>query len=403
MLGTIYVGLAGMNAYSKGLDVISNNVANLNTTGFKAGMASFAEVVYRNSGGATQGSPGTGSHGAGVTVTSDSQNFRQGDPHETGNALDAAVQGSGFFVLERDGQRYYTRAGEFEINKDGDLVERNSGALVMVTTDGGAVGKLNIDGFRVFQPKATTEAKLQGNLARSGEATVNASLTLNDATGTAQTVKVRFVRDGTDPLLWTVNVLDSKDVVLATGSMRFDAAGTPAADNAPISVTLTPEGGTPFTFTLNTGAAGTFSGVYSLISNTTSNLSMLKQDGLTLGTINQNGATFDERGNLELTYSNGEKKKIGRLVLARFDSGGELDSIGNGMYVTKPGHTALLSAGLESGVGRVMGGNLELSNVELTEQFTNLIIIQRGYQASSQMTSVANEMMQQLMSMQDHK
>jgi flagellar hook protein FlgE len=402
MLGTIYVGLAGMNAYAKGLDVISNNVANLNTVGFKAGQASFAEVVYRNGDGAVQGSPGSGTRGAGVHVGEESQNFRQGDTQETGNSLDAAVQGTGFFVLERDGQRFYTRAGQF-VFKDGILVEKNSGAQVMVSSDAQAIGSLSIDAFHVFPPKATAEAKLQGNLARTGEATFTAPLTVNDTTGGTQTLKVRFVRDGNNPLVWAVNVLDSKDVTLATGSLKFNSDGTPAADNEAIAVTVTPTDLSPFTFTLNLGAAGTYAGVYSLISNPTSGVSLLKQDGQVLGTLSADGATFDERGNLELTYSNGEKKKIGRLVLARFDGSGDLDAIGGGMYVTKAGRTALLSAGMESGVGRVAGGKLEMSNVELTEQFTNLIIIQRGYQASSQMTSVANEMLQQLLSMQDRR
>src|SRR3954469_24762546 len=99
MLGTIYVGMAGMNAYSKDLDVISNNVANLNTTGFKAGVASFAEVVYRNGAGAMRGSSGTSVNGAGVHVNAEQQNFRQGEMRQTNNPLDAALDGNGFFVF----------------------------------------------------------------------------------------------------------------------------------------------------------------------------------------------------------------------------------------------------------------------------------------------------------------
>jgi flagellar hook protein FlgE len=128
MLGTIYVGLSGMNAYSKGFDVISNNVANLNTTGYKAGLASFADVVYRSGNGATQGSAGATVSGAGVHVNAEQQNFRQGEMRQTNNPLDAALDGNGFFVLERDGQTYYTRAGQFEFDKDGILIERISGA-----------------------------------------------------------------------------------------------------------------------------------------------------------------------------------------------------------------------------------------------------------------------------------
>jgi flagellar hook protein FlgE len=216
-----------------------------------------------------------------------------------------------------------------------------------------------------------------------------------------QTLKVHFVRDANDPLHWAVEVRNALDVVVGSGTLVFNADGTPAADNAPIAVTVTPENLSPFTFTLNMGEAGKYAGVTSLLNNATSQVQLLRQDGKQFGTLT--ATNFDERGNLEVTYSNGEKKKIGRLVLARFDSSGDLSALGDGLYVTQQGRNPQLSAGLEFGLGRVTGGNLELSNVELTEQFTDLIIIQRGYQASSQMTSVANEMLQQLLSMQDRR
>lgn len=399
MLGTIFVGMAGMNAYSKGLDVISNNVANLNTTGFKAGIASFAEVVYRNGGGATPGGGNTSITGAGVSVNADQQNFRQGEMRQTGNSLDAAVDGNGFFVFERDGQRYYSRAGQFEFDKDGFLTDRITGAHVMVSSTGNSLGSLQVDPFRVFQPRATTEVTLSGNLSRTGNAVFDlAGMTVHDSSGTKHTLKVHFVRDATDPLLWTVEVQDSNNVVRGSGTLRFNADGTPAEGNEPIVATIAPTGLEEFSFTLMPGAAGTYSGIASLVSNTTSAVQVLRQNGLELGTLT--ASTFDERGNLEVTYSNGEKQKIGRLVLARFDTSGDLTAVGDGLFVTQQGREPILSAGLEFGVGRVSGGNLELSNVELTEQFTNLIIIQRGYQASSQMTSVANEMLQQLLAMQ---
>jgi len=402
MLGTIYVGLAGMNAYSKGLDVISNNVANLNTVGYKEGLASFADVVYRNGGGATSGSEGTSISGAGVQVNAEQQNFRQGDLRSTNNPLDAALEGNGFFVLERDGQRYYTRAGQFEFNKDGILVERSSGAKVMMSSDTSSLGSLQIDPFRTLPPRATTVVNLAGSLARTGNAQVDlTTLDVIDSSGSKQTLNVRFVRDAADPLLWAVEVTNAANATLGTGSLRFNADGTPSADNVAITATVTPENLPAFTFTVNPGAAGSYAGLTSLLSNTSSQVQMLRQDGLTLGTIS--GTNFDEHGNLEITYSNSEKKKIGRLVLASFDSSGDLSSVGDGLYVTQEGRAPKLSAGMEFGLGRVSGGNLELSNVELTEQFTTLIIVQRGYQASSQMTSVANEMLQQLLAMQDKR
>ncbi len=413
MLGTIYVGMAGMNAYSKGLDVISNNVANLNTTGYKAGVASFAEVVYRNGAGAMRGSSGATITGAGVHVNAEQQNFRQGEMRQTNNSLDAALDGNGFFVFDRDGQRYYSRAGQFEFDKDGFLIDRISAARVMVSSESTALGSLQIDPFRVFQPRATTEVKLSGNLARSGSSTFDLSnVTVMDSSGTKQTLKVRFVRaddpgntptegdtETTPPALtWKVEVLDSDNKPLGSGTLVFNSDGTPASTNTVITATVAPKNLPEFAINLNFGEAGSYAGVTSLLSNSTSSVQVLKQDGLELGTLA--GMTFDERGNLEVTYSNQEKKKIGRLVLARFDSSGDLTSVGDGLYVTQQGRAPQLAGGMDFGLGRVSGGNLELSNVELTEQFADLIIIQRGYQASSQMTSVANEMLQQLLSMQ---
>jgi flagellar hook protein FlgE len=415
MLGTIYVGMAGMNAYSKGLDVISNNVANLNTTGYKAGVASFAEVVYRNGAGAMRGSSGATISGAGVHVNAEQQNFRQGEMRQTNNSLDAALDGNGFFVFDRDGQRYYSRAGQFEFDKDGLLIDRISGARVLVSSESNSLGSLQIDPFRVFQPRATTEVKLSGNLARTGSSTFDLSnVTVIDSSGAKQTLKVHFVRaddpgsptddtgddaETTPPALtWKVEVLDSDNKVLGSGTLVFNSDGTPASANTAITATVEPKNLPEFSFSLNFGDAGSYAGVTSLLSNSTSSVQVLKQDGLEMGTLA--GMTFDERGNLEVTYSNQEKKKIGRLVLARFDSSGDLTSVGDGLYVTQQGRAPQLAGGMDFGLGRVSGGNLELSNVELTEQFADLIIIQRGYQASSQMTSVANEMLQQLLSMQ---
>jgi flagellar hook protein FlgE len=359
-------------------------------------------VVYRNNAGATQGSAGTTVSGAGVQVNAESQNFRQGDLRSTNNPLDAALDGNGFFVLERDGQRYYTRAGQFEFNKDGILIERISGAQVMMSSDTSSLGSLQIDPFRTFAPKATAVVNLSGNLARTGTAQVPfTGLNVVDTAGNQQTLKVTFTRDGTDPLLWTVEVTNATNQVVGTGSLRFNDDGTPSADNTDVQVTVTPDNLPPFTFALKAGAGGTYVGITSLLNNSNSSVQLLRQDGLQFGTLS--ATHFDERGNLIVSYSNGETKTIGRLVLASFDSSGDLTALSNGLYITQEGRSPKLSAGLEFGLGRVSGGNLELSNVELTEQFTDLIIIQRGYQASSQMTSVANEMLQQLLSMQDRR
>jgi flagellar hook protein FlgE len=405
MLGTIYVGLSGMNAYSKGLDIISNNVANMNTVGYKAAIASFADTVNRNSGGGTLGSGGAPIRGAGVHVNTDQQDFSQGDPRSTGNSLDTSLQGNGFFVLERDGARYYTRAGQFEINKDGILIERTSKAPVMMSREGAPYGSLQIEPFRTFAPRATTEVTLTGTLSRGGTITsydLPQQLTVNDTSGATHTLRVRFVRNADDALLWTVEVTNETGEEVGRGELRFNEDGTPAESAHSIQVTVTPTLNLPaFTFTINFGAAGGYSGITSVANNVGNNVTMLRQNGLQIGALST--VNFDEHGNLRVNYTNGETTSVARLVLARFDTGADLISLGDGLYVTSSTREPQLSAPLEFGLGRVRGGELELSNVRLTDEFTTLIIVQRGYQASSQMTSVANEMMQQLLAMQDRK
>jgi flagellar hook-basal body protein len=176
MLGSICVGFAGMTAYSRGLNVISNNVANMNTPGFKVGDPLFSNLVYRGDGGAVSGFGGTRSNGAGVAVNTDRMSFRQGDFADQGNSLDAAIDGNGFFVLEQSGRLAYTRAGQFELDDDGFLVHRATGDKVMVTGDALAHSTFNVEDYRVFAPAATTEVALGGNLAR----TVGATYLLSD-------------------------------------------------------------------------------------------------------------------------------------------------------------------------------------------------------------------------------
>lgn len=403
MLGAIYTGLSGMNSYSRGLDVISNNVANLNTPGFKVAVPRFSDMVFRLTGGAVTGSAGTPARGAGVNVDPSQLSFRQGELRDTGNSLDVAVDGNGFFIVEQDGRRLYTRAGQFEFDSDGFLVERGTGAKVQFSTELQAIGAFNVDGMRVFAPKATTEVVVTGTLARGGDQTTFElpSISAIDSAGGRHTLKARFVRDSSDPLRWAVEIVDEDNTVLGSGEIRFGLDGTPHAESPPLTFTVTPEDAPAFTATVKFGAPGTFSGVSSAAGSTQSNLQVLRQDGVQVGALTT--LAFDEKGALKLTYSNGETKTVGNLLLARFDAPDELTALGGALFSSDSAQQPRLGTGLESGFGRLVGGRVELSNVELTEQFTDLIIIQRGYQASSQMASVANELIQQLLAMDGRK
>src|SRR5262245_7356977 len=168
MLGAIFTGLSGMTAYSRGLDLISNNVANLNTPGFKVSDPLFREIVYSHLRNGSDPSGTARPSGAGVSLDTSRLSLRQGDLRDTGNPLDASIDGSGFFVLDRDGTRWFTRAGQFEFNSEGLLIERDSGAAVMMRTEGGEMTAFRIGSERTFAPRTTTEVLLTGTLARAG-------------------------------------------------------------------------------------------------------------------------------------------------------------------------------------------------------------------------------------------
>jgi len=406
MMDALYTGLAGMQAYSQGLDVISNNVANLKTNGFKTSTPNFQDLVFQNTSGALDGEPADPQSGAGVKVSNTTESFAQGQFSTTNNPLDAAIDGSGFFVLRSNGSDLYTRAGQFKVDKDGFIVDSASGAQIMFSSASSPTGPLNVNASQADAPKVTTSVTLSGNLARNATTTSSSgtttpvttydtpAITVFDSSGGSQTVTVHFVQDTANPLAWTAEVHDASGAAIGTANLTFNADGTLAAD-ATVVATITPKSAPQLTVTFNLGTANTFSGVTDIATGSTSSVQAAKVDGQALGTLTQ--YAFTDKGELQATYSNGNTQTLGTLVLAHFQTQDQLQEIGSGAFaaVSQPS----LGAPLQNGLGRVVGGKVEMSNVDLTGQFTDLIIIQRGYQAGSQMVSTANEMMQQLLDM----
>jgi len=399
MLGSIFIGFGGMMAYSRGLAVIGNNVANLNTTGFKGGEPLFSNLVYRSANGAMNGASGASQRGAGVSVDTNRVSFGQGDLTDSGNPLDAAIDGSGFFVLDQGGRLVYTRAGQFELDDDGYLVHRATGDRVRVTGEAAVDGAFNVEEHRVFSPVATTEVKLRGSLARTGTETYALpDIVVKDTSGTDRKLSANFTRDSANPLVWTVEIRDADNAVLGSTTIQFAENGTPS-DDYTVTATVAPEGEPAFDVVFRFGSAGTYAGVTSSAGVTTSAAQVVDSDGLALGYLSQ--IDFTDQGEIELTYSNGEKKTPATLLLARFLSPSELRDVGGGIFIGEGARSPVLAQPLQSGIGRIVGGQIELSNVDLTDQFADLIIVQRGYQASPQLTQVANELIQQLLALGD--
>jgi flagellar hook protein FlgE len=400
MLSSILSAFSGMLGFSKALDVISNNVGNMNTPGFKASELRFRDMFYRY--GLSQGGGGSEQIGQGVDTGETRTKFRQGELRQTDNGLDSAINGNGFFVLQKDGQTFYTRNGQFEFNDDGVLIEKGSGATV-ASLSGGGLHEISISGLRVSAPRATSEVTFVDNLSTGSTTHTINNIVVLDAAGASHTLTAVFTNNSaTTAGSWLVEVREGT-TVLHNGEIRYQGTGAPAAApfNA-LTFTYAPPGGVPSSvITFNFGAPGTFSGSTSLSGGTTSGLRFATQDGFGLGSMLE--STFSENGTLTLKYTNGQTVTHDRVALAWFEDLQALTLSGGNLFTSRDGQTPIFSMPDQNGMGTILSKRVELSNVELTEQFTEMVVIQRGYQASSQVISVANEMTQQLLDLRGRR
>ncbi|KQN21419.1 hypothetical protein ASE86_14430 [Sphingomonas sp. Leaf33] len=385
MFGAIYIGLSGLNAYSKGLQQVSNNVSNLNTTGFKGSNVTFQNLYgASNRGGlAMTGQGGSGGHG--VEVSDGKLNLRQGELRTTDRDLDLSVDGNGFLVLLDGDRTFYARTGSFEVDQAGFIVMSGTNyRLATLDADGRAVS-LSIDTRRTSAPKATTAVTFTDNLSSSATAFTVGDIRVFDASGAGQTWTAKFTKDtaaGTNA--WSIAVTDAKGVAIGTQTLKF-IGGTVDPATAKLDFTDTATG---LTVALDFSA-----GVTSFSGGEVSTLRAAKVDGYAAGTAT--GIAADAAGRLQLSYSNGEKVDMGAIALADFRDPTALEQRDGVFAEVRPGQHLLL-ASADSRVGQVRSKRLEASNVDLSQQFGDLILIQRGFQASSQIVSVSNDMIQQL-------
>ncbi len=393
MIESIYIGLSGLSSYSSGLRVIANNVANLNTPGFKSSSMQFANLFYTGGGtaGGHFGSVGP-QYGYGVTSARTSLNFNPGELRQTGNALDLALNGAGLFVLRNDsGVLHYTRAGQFEFNKDGVLVDRTSGFHVMAVGSDGRLSKIDLTGHRVSPPKATGMIKFAGNLSSTETEVSVSTVTVIDSTGVEHALSLKFTnQSAVQAGRWTATLLDGATTV-GTATLDF-VSGLPKAGASQLSFKYTPAKLAEMTVVMDLGGE-----VTSFASGTLSTLSVASQDGATAGNLTRQ--SFDEKGVLQFEYSNSQKTAGPRLALASVEAPQLLAPVGTNDFELAGGARAQLGAPGDASLGTVQSGSVEISNVDLSQEFSDMVIMQRGYQASSQIVSTANDMLQELFSM----
>ena len=398
LLDSIYSAYTGLLSFSKALNVLSNNVSNMDTPGFKGSDVTFRDLFYQYSASGGDQGEQQSQVGEGAATSGTRIDFSQGQTGNTGNPLDVAISGNGLFVLkDSDNNTYYTRAGQFAVDANGYLVDSTSGYRVQAVSSSGALSDINLANLQTSPAKGTTQVSFVGNLSRGATSDQIGSITVYDAVGGSHTLTATFTSDTTTAGAWNVQVTDENNNTVGTGEIQFNSDGSPATGANTVTVKLAPSGVPASTLTLNFGAPGSFNAATNFSGGTTSDLKMNTQDGYAAGSLVT--TSFDSQGHITLQYSNGQTNTGPQLALAWFNNIQELVQKGNELFTNPSGMTPLLNKANGPVTATLTSNEVELSNVDLTQQFTELVIIQRGYQSSSQVVSVANQMIQELADM----
>jgi len=400
--------LSGLAANNTALDVVGNNLANLNTTGFKADAIQFKDVLGETS--------GTTEIGAGVATSGTSKEFIQGSIEPTAGALDAAIEGNGVFVLKNSsGSTLYTRAGSFKFDGTGTLVtstgEKVQGwtAVNGVLNDNGNIGDISSAAIASQPPIATTQMTLTANLDASvANGTVfSTPLQVFDSLGVSHVLTYTFTKTGSNAWKYDVTIpggdltggTAGTQTNLATGNLTFDSAGnlTAPLPAAPVNVKTTTglvSGATDLNMNWSLYAPDGTSLVTQFAQ--TSAASATSQNGVQAAQLT--GIQLGDNGTLMATFSSGKQIAIAQVALAAIGNPDSLVSVGNNNFQVGT-NTLTPTVGLPNtgNRGNILGGSLESSNVDLAKEFTNLIIYQRGYQANAKVITTQDQIDQVLL------
>ena len=408
-------GLSGLNAASKNLDSIGNNVANSTTVGFKQSQVQFADV-YANS---LSGSE-TNKLGIGVRVSQISQQFTQGNITATNNPMDIAINGGGFFRMDGGGTVTYQRNGQFKIDSDGYIVSPSGGKLTGYTADPngvlltGAATPLLLS-TADLDPNETTGVEAILNLDANSSVPVaphatfdvddalsynnSMAVTVFDSLGIEHTMKSFFIRQNADPAAipptvdgWDVYVQVDQEAATLEGRLVFTTSG--AIDitqtTLPFAVTLNlPASSLATDITLDLDFTGTtqFGAAFSI--------NALSQDGYTSGRLS--GTNVDSDGVILGRYTNGQTAVLGQIVLASFANPNGLQQLGDNQWVdTQASGPPLVGVPNTASLGVLQSSAVEDSNVDLTVELVNMIVAQRVYQANAQTIQAQDQLLQTL-------
>ncbi|GAB1694694.1 flagellar hook protein FlgE [Krasilnikovia sp. M28-CT-15] len=390
MLRSLFSGISGLRAHQQMMDVTGNNIANVNTTGFKSAQAVFQDTLSQmvNAAGAPQpqaGGTNPAQVGLGVRMASINSNFTQGAAQTTGKSSDMMIQGDGFFVVKSNGESLYTRAGAFTFDGNGSLTTPN-GQIVQgwianngVVNTAGAPGNIKLPIGISLAPTPTTSMTFTGNFSYEAVAGdyKDIPVTVYDAAGASKPLLVRFTKQAAPADTWAVSMPNE---VPAPAPQNVTFVG-----GKPTVTALTMNG-----YNLDITDCTQYSGLTeSRVSNS---------DGSGAGVLSS--YTVSNTGQIVGVFSNGLKQTLGQLALANFNNVNGLEKIGDSMYrSTVNSGLAQVGAAGSGGLGLISSGMLEMSNVDLAQEFTNLVIAQRGFQANSRIITTSDEILQELVNL----
>jgi len=412
MIGSLFAGISGLSANSTAMTVIGDNIANVNTTAFKSNKSSFANILSQSLGGS-----GTSGIGRGVEFWGVSPSWSQGSIENTSNSTDMAINGKGFFMVEdATGSTYYTRAGEFSFDKDGYLVNPDGlfvqgYSVTSVASDGtatlGSIENINVPGESTAPPQATTTSTLDINLDAGAAVndTYSSTQTVYDSLGNAIPLTLTFTKTAANA--WTASVTvptgtvttPASDIGITNANLTFDGNGNLNSGSDP-SITLTNLTSGAADITINWDLFDTANLTngdltqYAAASTTNFNT----QNGYSAG--NLRGVSIDESGFVTGAYSNGQLTPLYQVVLADFPSYFGLSKMGKNLYAeSRASGQAMPGVPLSGSLGSISPSAIEMSNVDLAQEFVKMITTQRAFQANSRVITTSDEVLQELISL----
>jgi flagellar hook protein FlgE len=415
------IPLSGLTASSNALSTISNNLANLNTIGYKDQQANFKDLFYQTLG--TTGSGDPMQLGAGAAVGAVSSNFNDGNVNNTGVPTDVAITGKGFFVIsDPNGAVEYTRAGNFKLDSAGFLQTQDGLSVMGYPAVNGVINPaqgltpIQLGQGTLSPPVPTTTASISSNLDATAAVggTFSTPVTVYDSLGSSHVLTVQFTKTAANA--WDYKIaIPAADIAGATapvtvnsGSVAFNGAGqlistftgpggtgtatTPPANIGGIAINNLADGANNLTFSWNLLDANNVPTLTQVASPSATSATV--QNGYGSGTLQK--FTIDSDGIVQGSFSNGQTQAIAQIALANFANNQGLQRLGGNAYAsTLASGAPVVGTANTGGRGAISGGGLELSNVDISQEFTQLIVTQRGFQANARVVTTFDQITQE--------